>query len=196
LIVKRSVTVLITAVLLTGVASLASAELKIGVVSIPRLSSESQQAKTANDALTAEFAPRLKTIQTRQQTLKSQEDKLNKDAATMTDVQRSAAEKDLRDGYRDLQMQQSAFQDDLNARKQDELEKIQRVVLEEVAAFAKAQGYDLILSDGVLYATGALDVTNSILQGMQSHKAVAAPATAPGAAPAPANKPPASIAKP
>ncbi len=187
---KRSATILISAVLLSGFATLASADIKIGVVNINRLASESPQAKAANDALSAEFAPRLKTIQSRQQTLKAQEDKLNKDAATMSEVQRSAAEKNLRDGYRDLQMQQSAFQDDLNARKQDEQEKIQRVLLEEVSAFAKAQDYDLILADGVLYAKGALDVTNSVLEGMKNHKAV------PGAAAAPATKPPASIAKP
>ena len=70
------------------------------------------------------------------------------------------------------------------------------MVLEEVSAFAKAQGYDLILADGVLYATGALDVTNAILQGMQSHKAARRARDGAGAAPAPANKPPASIAKP
>ena len=184
---KRSVTILISAVLLSGVATLASADMKIGVVNINRLASESPQAKAANDSLTAEFAPRMKSIQARQQTLKAQEDKLNKDAVTMTEVQRSAAEKNLRDGYRDLQMQQSAFQDDLNARKQDEQEKIQRVLYDEVSAFAKAQGYDLILADGVLYAKGTLDVTNSVLEGMKNHKA--APAAAPGSATPPATKP-------
>jgi outer membrane protein len=194
--VKRSATILISAVLLSGFATLASADIKIGVVNVARLASESPQAKAANDALSAEFAPRLKSIQSRQLTLKAQEDKLNKDAATMTEVQRSAAEKDLRDGVRDLQMQQSAFQDDLNARKQDEQDKIQRVMLEEVNAFARAQGYDLILADGVLYANGALDVTNSVLQGMQNHKAAASGGAPGGAATAPTNKPPAGIAKP
>ena len=179
---KRSVTILISAVLLSGFATLASADIKIGVVNVNRLASESPQAKQANDALTAEFAPRMKAIQARDQALKAQEAKLTKDAATMTDVQRAAAEKTLRDGARDLQMQQSAFQDDLNARKQDENDKLQRAVLDEVSAFAKAQGYDLILAEGVLYAKGALDVTNSVLDGMRNHKA--ASAAAPAAAPA------------
>ena len=195
---KRSVIVLISAVLLSGFATLASADMKVGFVNIPRLASESPQAKQANDALTAEFAPRQKTIQARQQTLKAQEDKLNKDEATMTEVQRSAAEKDLRDGYRDLQMQVSAFQDDLKARQQEEQDNIQRVVLDEVANFAKSQGYDLIVSDGVLYANSNMDVTSAILQAMQNRKAAAAP-PAPGATAAPAGASPgkpASTAKP
>ena len=195
---KRSVIVLISAVLLSGFATLASADMKVGFVNIPRLASESPQAKAANDALTAEFAPRQKTIQARQQTLKAQEDKLSKDEATMTEMQRSAAEKDLRDGYRDLQMQVSAFQDDLKARQQEEQDKIQRVVLEEVADFAKSQGYDLIVSDGVLYANSNLDVTGAILQAMQNRKAAAVP-PAPGAGAAPAGASPgkpASAAKP
>ena len=192
---KRTCIALFSAALLSGFATLAAADIKIGVVSIARLAQDSPQAKAANDALTAEFGPRQKTILTRQQTLKAREDQLNKDEATMTEVQRAAAEKELRDGYRDLQMQQSAFQDDLNARKQDEQEKIQRVLMDEVSSFAKAQGYDLILADGVLYATGALDVTSSILQGLQNRKPAAAPAAAPATTP-PANRPPASIAKP
>lgn len=190
---KRSVIVLLSAALLSTVASLASAEAKIGVVSISRLASESSLAKAANATLQAEFAPRQKEIETQGQALKAREDKYNKDSATMTDVQRAAVEKDLRDGYRDLQLKQSAFQDDLNSRKQEEQDKIQQALLEEIQGFARAQGYDLILADGVMYASAAYDVTGPILQSLQNRKpAAAAPAGAPAATP----RPPASIAKP
>jgi outer membrane protein len=184
--------------MLSGIVPLASAETKIGVVNIARLAQESPQAKEANEKLGMEFTARAKEIQTQEQALQARQDKLNKDSVAMTEIQKSAADKELRDGYRDLQAKKSAFEDDLNARKQDEQAKISRALDAEVSAFAKAQGYDLILADGVVFATGALDVTPAILQAMLAHKAApaaapAAPAT--GAAP-PANKPPASIAKP
>jgi len=188
LIVKRTVIALLSATLLAGIAPLASAEMKIGVVSIPRLAQESPQAKEANEKLQSEFTTRYKEIQTQEQALQARQDKLSKDAPTMSEIQRSAAEKELRDGARDLQTKKSAFEDDLNARKQDEQAKISRVLDEEVAAFAKAQGYDLILADGVLYAAGALDVTNAILRAMQDHSGAPAASAA--------GKPPASIAKP
>jgi outer membrane protein len=195
LIVKRSVIVLLSATVLSGFVPLASAETKIGVVNIARLAQESPQAKEANDKLAAEFTARAKEIQTQEQALQARQDRLNKDAVAMTEIQKSAADKELRDGYRDLQAKKSAFEDDLNARKQDEQGKISRALDAEVSAFAKAQGYDLILADGVVFATTALDVTPAILQAMLAHKATPA-AAAPAAGAPPANKPPASIAKP
>jgi len=184
--VKRSVIVLVSAMVSIGFASLAGgAEAKIGVVSIQRLAQESPQARAANETIRTEFAPKQREIETQATTLKSREEKLTKDAATMTEVQRSAAEKELRDGYRDLQLKQSAFQDDLNARRTEESEKLNRALLAEVQKFAKAQSYDLILADGVLYATAAYDVTGPILQGLLgAAPAAAKPATTPAPTPA------------
>lgn len=191
---KRSVPVLLsTCVLALGVASTAFAEAKIGVVNTQRLMSEAPQAKAAIDVIRTEFAPREKEIQTMQVALKAREDKLAKDAATMSEVQKSAAEKELRDGYRDLQRKQSEVQDDFNARRNEEMSKLQRVLGDEIQTFAKAQGYDLILSDGVIFATNALDVTGPILAALQGRKPTAG---APAPAAAPPAKPAAAPAKP
>src|SRR5215813_6856352 len=96
-------TVGLTAVVGTLLASPAWAELKIGVVDYGRLVEESPQAKVALDSIRNEFTPRQRDLQNQQASLKAKEDKLNKDGATMTQDQRTTAEKDLRDGYRELQ---------------------------------------------------------------------------------------------
>jgi outer membrane protein len=194
LIVKRTAIVILYAALLAGSVSAVSAELKIGVVNIQRLAAESPQAKAANDAIQSEFTARYQDLMKQDAALQARQDKLTKDAATMTEIQKSAADKELRDGARDLQAKKAAFEDDLNARKQDENAKISRVLDEEVVAFAKAQNFDLILADGVIYATGALDVTEALLQSLGRKTGAAAPAPAAGAAAKKA--PPASIAKP
>jgi outer membrane protein len=184
--VNRSVKVLCTAaVLALGMAGTASAEIKIGFVNYQRLMQDSPQAKTALDAIRTEFAPREKDIQGQSAALKAREEKLQKDAATMSEVQRAAADKELRDGNRELQRKMAEVQDDFNARRNEEMSRLQRVLLEEVGNYAKAQNFDLVLGDGVLYATGAIDITNSILTALQSRRAGAAPAAAP------ATKPPA-----
>ncbi len=190
---KRSVKILCTAaVLALGMAGTASAEIKIGFVNYNRLLQDSPQAKTALEAIRTEFAPREKDIQGQGAALKAREEKLQKDAATMSEVQRAAADKELRDGYRELQRKQSEVQDDFNARRNEEMSRLQKVLLEEVGTYAKAQGFDLVLGDGVLYATGGIDITNSILTALQSRRiGAAAPAGAAPAAPAtkPATKP-------
>lgn len=187
---KRSVIVILSVAALTGFASVASAQAKIGVVSTNRLMSDAPQAKAANEAIRAEFAPREREIQTLGLQLKTREEKLAKDQATMTEIQRSSEEKALRDGYRELTLKQETVQEDFNARRNEEMSKLNRTLLEEVQAFAKAQGYDLILADGVLYATTALDVTGPVLEALKNRRpAAAAPAAAPAPRPAPATTP-------
>ena len=95
----------------------ALAEIKVGVVNYQRLMAESPQAKVATDAIRNEFTPRENELQRVQTSLKTKEEKLVKDGATMSDDQRARAEKDLRDGARDLQRRQQELQDDFNARR-------------------------------------------------------------------------------
>jgi outer membrane protein len=163
-----------------------SAELKIGVVDYGRLVEESPQAKVALDSIRTEFTPRQRDLQNQQQTLKTKEDKLQKDAATMTQDQRTRAEKELRDSYRDLARRQSEVQDDFNARRNEEMSRLQKTLIEEVRVYAKAQNFDLIIADGVIYSTPTLDITPAILTALQSHAGSPRPAAQTPAQPAPA----------
>jgi len=179
-------------VLLVGtlVASPAWAELKIGVVDYGRLVEESPQAKSALESIRTEFTPRQRDLQNQQASLKTKEDRLQKDGATMTPDQRSNSEKDLRDSYRELQRKQQEVQDDFNARRNEEMSRLQKTLIEQVRIYAKAQNFDLVIADGVIYTTPTIDITPAILSQLQSAPvAKSAPAKAP-AAPAPAPKPP------
>jgi len=166
------------------------AELKIGVVDYARLFEESPQAKVVRDSLQAEFGPRLQQLVTQDNALKAKGDKLQKDVATMTPDQRAKAEKELRDSARELERKKSELQDDSNAKRQEEMNKLQRSLISEVRDYAKSQNFDIVIADGVIYATPTVDITGQVLQAMQSRApkpAAPAPATS---APAPA-KPPA-----
>jgi Skp family chaperone for outer membrane proteins len=88
------------------------AEVKIGVVDYGRLFEESPQAKTLRDALNAEFGPRVQQLVAAEQSLKARNEKLVKDSATMTADQKSKAEKELRDGLRDLERKKGELQDE------------------------------------------------------------------------------------
>lgn len=164
------------------VAPAAWSEIKIGYVDYGRLGEESPQAKAALEVIRNEFTPRQRELQTQQAALKAKEEKLQKDGATMTQDQRSRAEKDLRDGARELARKQGEVQDDFNARRNEEMSRLQRTLIEEVRTYAKAQNFDLIIADGVIYSTPALDITPAILAALQARApkpAAAAPAKPP-----------------
>ena len=177
----------IAAILALG-ATPAWSEVKIGYVDYGRLGEESPQAKAALEAIRVEFTPRQRELQTQQQSLKAKEEKLQKDSATMTQDQRSRAEKELRDGARDLARKQGEVQDDFNARRNEEMSRLQRTLIEEVRTYAKAQNFDLIIADGVIYSTPSLDITPAILASLQ---AKGPKTSAPAAPPAAPTKPPA-----
>lgn len=146
----------------------AQAQTKIAVVNIPRLLEEAPQAKTAMQALQDEFAPRQREIVAQQKDLKGKEEKLQRDGAVMAENERRTAEKTLRDGQRDLQRKQNEYVEDLNLRRNEELGKLQRSLLQEVQAFARNGKYDLIIGDGVLYVSESLDITAQVLSALQA----------------------------
>ena len=164
------------------------AELKIGYVNYSQLLQESPDAKTIADALRNEFLPRQRELQTLQQTLKSREDKLTKDGATMTDDQRAREDKDIRDGERELQRKQSEAQDDFNARRNEELSTLQKSLIEQVRTYAKSQSFDLVMADGVIWAAPAIDITPQVLAMLQAKAPAASKPAAPATAPKPAGK--------
>ena len=166
-----------------------AAEPKIGVVDFQRLAIESPQGKAVMESMRAEFAPRERTLQAQGQAVKAKEDKLQKDGATMSEEQRARAEKDFRDGAREFERAKGEFQDDMNARRNEELSRLQRTIIEEVRSYGKAQGYDLILAqEGVIYNASASDITPAVLSALQARGGSAA--TKPAATPATPAKPP------
>ncbi len=84
------------------------------------------------------------------------------------------------------------MQDDFNARRNEEMSRLQRTLIEQVRIYAKAQNFDLVVADGVIYATPTLDITPQILAALKANPPAAAAKpspTTPAATPAPAAKP-------
>ena len=154
----------------------AMAEIKIGVLDFGRLMDESPQGKALIESLRSEAAAKQRELQTQAASLQTKRDKLAKDRATMTPDQISRAEKEVRDGERDLARRQSEVNDDFNARRNEEMGKLQRTLIEEVRNYSKAQNFDLVVTDGVIYSAQALDITPGVLAGMQSRTGATAPA--------------------
>jgi outer membrane protein len=159
----------------------ASAEVKMGVVNFQKLLEDAPQTKTAMQALENEFAPRRRELLTLQNDLKAKDEKLQKEGAVMAEADRAKAEKTLRDQQREFQRKAGEFQDDASTRRNEEIGKVQRYLVTEIQAYANAQGFDLVLGDGVFFAKGPLDITANVLAVLATK-----PASLPAAPPAPA----------
>jgi outer membrane protein len=161
----------------------ASAEIKIGVVNFQKLLEDAPQTKAAMQALDNEFGPRRRELMTLQNDLKARDEKLQKEGAVMAEGDRANAEKVLRDQQREFSRKAGEFQDDASTRKNEELGKVQRYLVQEIQTYASAQGFDLVLGEGVFFAKQPLDITANVLTVLTS-KPAALPATPAKAGPA------------
>jgi outer membrane protein len=176
---------------MVSVVTTAQAESKIGVVNFGRLLQESPQGRAATDMLRKEAEAKQNELGNLQASLKAKEDRLTKDGATMTADQRTRAEKELRDGNRDLQTKTTEFQDDLSAHQNEIVGRLQNELGMVVQNYAAAQKFDLVLAaeGSIVYATAAMDITNAVLAtlpAVAAAPAAAAPKPATSAAPKPA----------
>ena len=163
----------------------ASAEIKIGYVDFQKLMAEAPKVKSTMQALQNEFGPRQRELVAMQNDLKAKDEKLAKEGAIMAEADRAKAEKTLRDQQREFSRKGGEFQDDLSTRKNEELGKVQRYLLEEIRTYSSAQGFDLVLGEGVFYNKPQLDITAQVLEVLKSK-----PATIPGGAKPAAGAPP------
>ena len=144
-------------------------ELKIGVVNVPVLMERAPQAKVAMDALQEEFAPRQREILAKQKEYEELGEKVQRDLTVMGETERRNAENDLRNLQREVTRLQNEFREDLNLRRNDELGKLQRSLLQEVQTYAKSVGFDLVVGDGVLYASDGVNITENVLRAMEAN---------------------------
>jgi outer membrane protein len=157
------------ALLASGAAS-AQANLKIGVINVARLLEQAPQSKVVSDKLQKEFEPRQQTLIAARQKLQQQQETFQRDQAVMSEEERTNLERTIREGQRDLQRNENEYLEDLNARRNEELGKLQREVLQRVQAYASAQKYDLVVADA-LYFSSAVDITAAVIAALQQQPA-------------------------
>ncbi|HOF52218.1 MAG TPA: OmpH family outer membrane protein [Rhodoferax sp.] len=138
-------------------------ESKIGYVNTQRITSESGPAKTATAKLEQEFSKRQKELSDAGASLKSFSDKFERDAPTMTESQRVSKQKEFAEMNRDFQRKQREFQEDLNGRRNEELQQVLDKANKAVKVVAEAEKYDLIIQE-VVYNNGKHDITDKVLK--------------------------------
>jgi outer membrane protein len=148
-----------------------AADVKIGFVSIAKILNSAPQAESASKRLEQEFAPRKKGLDEAQKSLRKIEEKLAKDGAVMSESQRRNMENDFRNQARELKRSGDEFREDFNLRRNEELGKFQKQVLDVINSVAKEDGFDLVVNDSAtLYASPQVDVTDKVLKRLTSSK--------------------------
>ena len=142
-------------------------EFKIGIVNIDRIFREANSAKAAQAKLEAEFGKREKEISDLGAQLKTLADKFDREAPTLAESQRTSRQKQLVEQDRDFQRKRREFQEDLNARKNEELQQVIERANRIVKTVAEAEKYDLVLQEAV-YANPKHDITDKVIRALNA----------------------------
>jgi outer membrane protein len=161
----------LAAVTLLALAGAVQAQgIKVGVVSFGRLLDEAPQSVASQRALQEEFATRQRDLRARDEELKNMAQRLSEGEGFMGEEERRNLERQARDTQRELDRSKSEFAEDLSLRRNEELGRLQRMLVTEVQAFAQNESYDIIISEaaGVVYASNAVDITERILEALRA----------------------------
>ena len=144
----------------------AYADLKVGFVEVQKILQEAPQTIEINKKLEKEFNVRSDKLKTDIKTLNDRQTAFNKDSLAMKDSEKESKVKGLDQLRIDIQRKDRELKEDFNIRKNEELAALQDQVNKAVTSVAKAEGYDLVVYNGVAYANEKIDITDKILKSL------------------------------
>jgi outer membrane protein len=158
----------VAAILLTTPAL--AQDVKIGVVNIQRVLSESPQLLEAQEKLKDEFSPRERELIAMQTAFEEKVAKLQKDAEVMGADERAAAERELGNEQRTIVRGQNEVREDLELRRNELLAPVQQAIIQNIQDYAEKQGYDIVFAEGIVYANSKVDITAQVLDALKAGK--------------------------
>ena len=161
--------VLTTGTICAGAGLAQAQEFKMGFVNTERIFREAATAKQAQAKLEQEFAKREKDLVDAGNALKTASERFEREAPTLSESQRTARQRQLVEQDRDFQRKRREFQEDLNARKNEEQQVVVERANRAVKQVAEAEKYDVIFQEAV-YVNPKHDITDKVIKALNGGK--------------------------
>jgi len=167
MITKLLKSLVLASLALAATTSVMAQELKIGYVNSERVLREATPAKAALARMESDFMKRQKDLADQGTKLKAAADKLDKDAPTLPEAERTRRQRELVEQDRDLQRKQREFQEDLNQRRNEETASLVERANKVIKQIFDAEKYDVILQD-VVFASAKVDITEKVIKALNA----------------------------
>lgn len=145
-----------------------AADFRVGFVNVAEVLEEAPQAEDARGRIEREFAPKDRELLGQQKEIRKLEDKLVRDGAVMAESERQKLDREIRTMKREFRRSQEEFREDLNLRRNEEQRELLQGVIEATQALGKSEKYDLILTDGVIFAGDGVDITQKVIDRLKA----------------------------
>lgn len=146
------------------------AEIKIGYVVVEKVLKDAPQTAASNKKLEKEFKSRTDDLQKKGKAIQNQEKDFKKNSVTMSDSDRQKAQKKIQNAKIEVQRIERELREDIDIRRREEIGKLQQQINKSIEELAEDEKYDLILYQGVAYASKGIDITDDLIKALGKAK--------------------------
>jgi len=159
--------------LLTFACNVFADDLKVGIVDVNKILKEAPQTISANKKLEKEFSARTEKLKAKIKSIQADEKKYQKDSLTLSDSEKEKTEKNLQQRKIDIQRSERELREDMDLRRREEIGDLQERINETIDKLAATENFDLILYNGIAYASKKVDITSMIIKNLGGKAEVA-----------------------
>ena len=155
--------------LIAGFASnVTAADLKIGVVSVERILTESPQVDAVNTSMLERFGPQRDSLKAIEKEITKMQEKYKRNELVMTEEKLNNLKKEIIIKIQKLKQKEVQLSQEVATVRNQELAVLQQQVRSIIDSIAKKEKYSLVLSEGVAFADKKFDITDEVLAEMKA----------------------------
>ena len=154
-------------------ATAAPAAEKIGYADFKRLIDNAPQMVESQSRLQKEFSARDQSLTADEARLATLRQRYDRDGSIMSKADAENLKREIDSLERSIKRGRDDLHNDFNARALAERDKIWQEINNAVVEYAHANGYDLIVTSPVVYASPRIDITDAVLERLRRAKPAA-----------------------
>ena len=145
----------------------AGSDLKIGFVSVQKLLAEAPQVEAVSVAMTERFGGKQEELKALELKIKEMQENYKRNELVMTEDKLNELKTQLIGKLQQFKKQEATLAQEVNTMRSQELAVLKKTISTIVDELAKKGEYDLILSEGVVFASEKIDITEAVLAEMK-----------------------------
>ena len=163
---KKFISIIILGLMLSSTYAV-QAELNVVAVNINRVMLEAPKFKSANQAIDSEFKIKTDQLKSKANEIKTLQENFKRDFDTMSDDQKRVKAEEIQTKAKDFNDREKTIIQEFNQKRNEKLQELQKLLSSQIQSLAQEQGYDLVLTQGVAFATPAVDITDKLITRLQ-----------------------------
>ena len=163
---KKFISIIILGLMLSSTYAV-QAELNVVAVNINRVMIEAPKFKSANQAIDSEFKIKTDQLKSKANEIKTLQENFKRDFDTMSDDQKRVKAEEIQTKAKDFNNREKTLIQEFNQKRNEKLQELQVLLSSQIQSLASEQGYDLVLTQGVAFATPAVDITDKLIARLQ-----------------------------